>query len=338
MTLSEGDLNTLTEDLRQARIRYSKNVSMKLYSYFRTGGVAKIIIFPDSEFELALTLTLLKRKGVHFKVIGRTTNLLFLDDADYSAIVSTSRLHQIRHDSGAGKVYAEAGVDIADLARFFLSVGSSGFEGLEGIPGSLGGAVFMNASAYGSSLSTTLESVRVWDEETGFSLLTLPDLKLGYRKSVFHEADNKKVIIGAHFGLAPGDTDEIYRKMSLFHNKRHKYQEFMYPTLGSLFAGSVYRELAKFSLLYYMVSAAYYFFNYRFKIFRRESPDDRRWLNSFTEKVFDLRFPVAPYSAKDMNTLINNGQHTDVYIAYIEKMKELTKGKLKLENEIVGNF
>ena len=227
---------------------------------------------------------------------------------------------------------------MAWISRYFLSHHFVGFEGLEGIPGSLGGAVFMNASAYGTNLSQTLVSVRVWDGVNGFTNLQLDELNLGYRTSIFHEKSNRKLIIGAVFKCEKGDFRKIYKKMSLYHNKRHKYQEFMYPTLGSIFAGSVYRELAKINFRYYLVSSVYYFFNYRFKIFRRESPDDRRWINEYTAKVFNLKFEENPFSEKDMNTLINNGQHTDVYIDYIKKMQNITHGKLKLENEVVEGF
>lgn len=335
---SEDNFVAFIQELDMFSIGYSTNVSMKDYSYFKSGGVAKVVISPAKEDDLALTVRALRSHQVTFKVVGRTTNLLFVDGEDYAALISTKELKKLSYDEINGYVYAETGVDIGRLSRFFLMKRSRGFEGLEGIPGTLGGAVFMNASAYGSSLSQTLVSVRVWDEEVGFSDVPLAHLKLGYRTSIFHEKNNNKIIVGATFKLQPGDCREIYKKMCLYHNKRHKYQEFMYPTLGSVFAGSVYRELAKSDFRYYLVSSIYYFFNYRFKIFRRESPDDRTWLNDFTIKFFKLEFDDSPFSNKDMNTLINNGQHTDAYLDYIDKITKLTENRLKLENEIVRGF
>ena len=112
----------------------------------------------------------------------------------------------------------------------------------------------------------------------------------------------------------------------------------MFPTLGSLYSGSIYRSLAKKSIFYRVVSTVYYLVLYKWKVFRREAPNDRKWLNQFTVNFFDIKYDVQPYSDKDLNTLTNRGQHTDDLLKFIDQLDVFVGSSISIENEIVKGF
>ncbi len=126
--------------------------------------------------------------------------------------------------------------------------------------------------------------------------------------------------------------------MEVYHAKRHKYQDFMYPNLGSIFSGSPYRALGRRDRIFKLISAAYYFVNYEFKLFRRESPINRKWLNDIVLKRFPLHYPLQPFSDKTLNCLVNRGQGTEEMVRFIRQMEDLVSGQIPLENEIVDEF
>lgn len=287
---------------------------------------------------MASAVAILRKARIPFKLIGETSNLIFKDEQDYLCLVSTLRLDGIHYDTTTQLLVADAGALLPELSRVALYHGFAGFAGLEGIPGTIGGAVFMNAAAYGYSISDILESIDLLCEDGSLVTMSASELELGYRTSVFREGKNRGIIIRARFYARPGDKESISREMELFHAKRHKYSEYLYPNVGSVFAGSIYRELATRDLFYRLVAACYMFFNYKCKVFRRESPINRRWINDFTVKRFGIRFTNQPFSDKTMNTLINNGHHTAEHLDYIEQIRRLTGDKIPVENEIVESF
>src|SRR5690606_38240590 len=119
---------------------------------------------------------------------------------------------------------------------------------------------------------------------------------------------------------------------------RHKYQDFLYPNLGSLYSGLLYKELGKRDKIFWMYYLIFTFFNYKFKIFRRESPINRNWINNVFVKRFGVQFDIQPFSRKTINCLVNRGQGTHEMLNYIDKMNELTNNKIPIENEIVREF
>lgn len=323
--------------LEKADISFDRNVNLKRLSYFKTGGRAKYIIRPTSKPGLIKILLFFRKKGFPFKIIGNMTNLLFLDDIEYTCFIDIRKINAIAY-LGEGEFEADLGVSLPDLSRNFLFQEISGAEGLEGIPGTLGAAILMNAGAYGSKISDILLNVEALSPDGEIVNYNRDDLYFGHRDSTFKSERINDVILSCRLKGLKGDRDFIYDKMSLFHNKRHKYQEWMYPNLGSLFTASIYRYLGKKSLRFRLLSSLYVLINYKLKPFRRESPDNRMWLNRLVEKTFKLDFDNRPYSPKDLNTLINNGHHTDEILSYIHKIKKITDNKIQLENEIVHKF
>lgn len=332
------DIKNLLVWLKLESIEYNQSVKLSDFSWFKTGGLADLIIFPKNKIQLTYCIKRLSENEIKFKVIGETSNLIFLDDISYGVFISTTKINSLIYDSEKRVISAECGVLLPELSRYALSLCVRGFEGFEGIPGTIGAAVFMNAGAYGDEIKDVIESVDIIKLNGEEKTYKLNDLGLSHRNSKFRSKTNDEIILSASFNAEKSDPLKIYNRMSLFHNKRHKYQEFMYPTLGSIYSGSIYRSLAKKDKWFKFVSAIYYLVFYKWKIFSREAPDNRKWLNDFTVSRFGFLYKNQPFSNKDMNTLINNGHHTDEILSYINQLNSWIENDVTIENEIVEKF
>ncbi len=324
--------------LSKSKVRYKSSTNLSTFSYFKSGGSAEIILYPKTKQQLINCIINLRKLNIFFKIIGETTNLIFLDDVNYSCLISTTKLCYLNYDKKNGVITSDCGTKLPDLSRFALFNSITGMEGLEGIPGTVGAAVFMNAGAYGDDIKKTLVSVDVILPDGSIKNYKKNELELSNRNSVFRTKKRNEIIFRCYFMGKQGDALSIYNKMSLFHNKRHKYQEWMYPNLGSLYSGSVYRSLAEKDFVFKVISIIYYLIYYKWKPFRRESPDNRVWLNNIAVKRFGITYRKQPFSNKDMNTLVNNGHHTDEILDYISQLQKLVGDKIPIENEIVREF
>ena len=317
-------------------IPYNVDVRLSCFSHFKSGGLCELLVSPANESSLIDLIIFLREKLISFKIIGATSNLLFLDDSDYSLLISTTSLNDISLNDDL--IYAQCGSMLPDLSRFALNQSISGFEGFEGIPGTVGGAVFMNAGAYGSVTSDLFVSAKVLKPDGSVVDCVYSDMLFKNRSSAFRINPDFGILLGVFFKVNKGCRLKIYRKMSLFHNKRHKYQEWQYPTLGSLYSGSIYRALASKSFVYRCISSLYIGLFFKWKVFGREAPDDRKWLNDFTVSFFSIDYKYQPFSDKDMNTLIYYGQPTSSILEYIDKLNLLIGSELIIENEVVNGF
>ncbi|MBR0564508.1 FAD-binding protein [Azoarcus sp. L1K30] len=325
------------ERIERFGIAYSRDVSLSQFSYMRTGGVADVVLFPADRTQLSECLKAISEFDLSFKVIGNTSNLLFLDGARYGCLLSTSRLVSIGIED-EGTIVAEAGVMMPDLSRFALQHSLTGMEGLEGIPGTVGGGIFMNAGAYGSEIRDTLVEVEAVDSQGNFRKYSLDEVGLTHRSSIFRKERADEFVFSCRFFLAKGDERRIFSRMELFHAKRHRYQDFMYPSLGSIFSGSPYRVLAKQDFRFGFAARIHMLLTLKDKLLGRESPINRRWLNDAAVKRFDWRFDKQPFSDKTINCLVNRGQGTDEMVRFIRLLEKMMKGEVPLENEIVEAF
>ncbi len=332
------DVSEFKSLLLKAHLNFEENVNLSKITYLRTGGTANYIIFPRTNDEVCEAIKIMNRLSIKFKVVGATSNLLFLDDKVYSCLLSTDRLKGMLVNQRTGLIEAGSGDMLPELSRFALLHSSTGFEGLEGIPGTVGGAVFMNAGAYGYEIKNVLEFVEIVDFEGNLKKLDKVDLKLGRRISSLRKGEVTGVIVRCYFKFQKEDPSKIAYRMENYHAKRHKYQDFLYPSLGSIFSGQVYKALGEKDRYFKLVSAFFYLFGYKWKIFRRESPLNRKWINDLAVKRFKLYDGLQPFSDKTINCLVNRGQGTDEMVNYIRKIEELTDGKIPVENEIVEEF
>lgn len=335
----DNDLNSaLRTYLIQHKIRFESRVKLSEFTYLKTGGLADLIIFPENELQLSQAVKWAFENELKYKVIGSTSNLLFLDDASYGCLICTSSLLEMRYDPNKRQIFVGSGVMMPDLSRKALFEGLTGFEGLEGIPGTVGGGVFMNAGAYGCEVKDTLIQVNVVLRDGSTAQYSLKEAGLTHRASMFRSTKTDEIIVSCLFEGKAGDPQSIFNKMELYHAKRHRYQDFFYPNLGSIFSGSPYRAIGQDDKVFKLISAAYYLVCYEWKLFRRESPINRKWLNDIVVKRFGLNYKLQPFSDKTLNCLVNRGQGTAEMVRFIEEMKQKTKGRIPIENEVVEGF
>lgn len=328
----------LSELLKRTGSPFKVDVALSKITYFRSGGSAEVVFYPETIPQLVELVASLGESKISFRVVGETSNILFITGKNYSCLISTIQLDEIIFDWKKGEIIVSAGAMLPELSRQALYKGVSGFAGLEGIPGTIGGAVFMNAGAYGDNIQRSLLRVEVVELDGSRSQMTNAELDFSYRDSVFKQRVSKAIVLKAYFKITLGDRYRLEKKMELVHSKRHKYHEYCYPNLGSIFSGSVYRALAKRSFRYRVVSSIFYLLNYRYKVLRREAPINRKWLNDYTVKTFGLKFETQPFSDKTINTIVNRGQSIDEIISYIQTLESLIQGDIPIENEIVDPF
>lgn len=331
------DFTQLTNLLNSSGIEFLIDLDMAAFSYMRTGGVAHVAIFPKTKDEFSNSISFSTNCGVPFKVIGNTSNLLFLDNTEYSCLIITTKLNCIRMETST-TIFAEAGVMIPDLARFALFHHLTGMEGLEGIPGTLGGGVFMNAGAYGSEIKdclVSLEAINIYGESREYSS---NEIALTHRSSLLRKEQYPLYVYACRFDLKNGDERSIYGKMEAYHAKRHRYQDFIYPNLGSIFSGSPYRAMEKRDWVFGIALRVFMFLGYKLKVLGRESPINRRWINDLAVRRFKLKYSQQPFSDKTINCLVNRGQGTAEMVRFIRELEAIIDGRAPLENEIVEKF
>ena len=216
-------------------LRMACDEPMSRHTSFRVGGPAKRMAFPDRGEQLVLLLDQAERLGARPLVIGNGTNLLAPDEGLDRLVIDTSAgLDRLEAGDASGTVTAEAGVSLARLADFACRQGLTGLEFAHGIPGTVGGAVCMNAGAYGGEMAQVVSEVSVLFPEAGIRTLSGADLAFGYRRSFLTERPDA-VVLRASFRLGPGDPDAIRASMRELMEKRRASQPLEWPSAGSTF-------------------------------------------------------------------------------------------------------
>ena len=205
---------------------------MKNYSSMKTGGMAKCAYFPENETELIEIIKSLKSENKKYIVLGNMSNVLLPDEKIEVPIVVTTEMKNVKM-SDETAVYAEAGVSFTKLSFDMCKSGLSGLEFAYGIPGSVGGAVYMNAGAYGGETKDVIKNVRVLDKNGNVLTLSNEECDFGYRKSVFH--NDEYVILGAEFELVKKDAESCVATARELMQKRVDKQPLEYPSCGSTF-------------------------------------------------------------------------------------------------------
>ncbi len=229
----EKDILHVCKELADRKISFKENEITAQYSSFKVGGSARLAIFPENIEELTAALGFLAQRDIKREVVGNASNLLFAFSHFDGAIVFTSKLSCVRFD---GKIVdAQCGASLTRLALMASEKGLSGLEFAYGIPALVGGAVYMNAGAYGSSVSDVLLESKAFDcEKNEIIVLKAEDHAFDYRKSVYMK-NSSLVCLGASFGLHRGDESEIKAKMNENMRSRREKQPLEFPSAGSYF-------------------------------------------------------------------------------------------------------
>lgn len=205
---------------------------MAEHTTFRIGGPARRMVRPNSAEELAALLDLAHARGWPWLVIGNGSNLLAADEGLERLVIHTGRLELLER-TGERTLRAGAGVSLARLAVFAQREALAGLAFAHGIPGSLGGAVCMNAGAYGGEMCQVVRSVDAWFPGRGVESLAVEELEFSYRRSLFSHTPG--VVLSAEFFLTPGDPAAIKAEMEELIRRRREKQPLEYPSAGSTF-------------------------------------------------------------------------------------------------------
>ncbi|EXG85457.1 UDP-N-acetylmuramate dehydrogenase [Clostridium sp. ASBs410] len=206
---------------------------MRKHTSFRVGGPAACFVIPADEKELAAVMALCRREEVPFFILGNGSNLLVGDEGYDGVVISMDCLNHCQVDKETGVLKAGAGAPLARIALEAYRATLTGFEFAAGIPGTLGGAVVMNAGAYGSEMKEVLRSVRVLTPEGEVRELPADQLSLGYRASCI--IPKQYVVLEAKIRLRDGDEVSIKNRMNELARRRKEKQPLEYPSAGSTF-------------------------------------------------------------------------------------------------------
>lgn len=209
-----------------------KDEPMKIHTTFRVGGPASYFVTPETEEEVAKVIEVCTQENVPYYIVGNGSNLLVGDKGFRGAIIQLFKSMGTFQVEG-NQITAQAGCSLAQIANAALDAALTGFEFAAGIPGTLGGAVVMNAGAYGGEMKDVLTSVRVMTEEGEIMELPAEELGLGYRTSIIPE--KRYIVLGAVISLTEGKKEEIKAQMDDLRQKRVSKQPLEYPSAGSTF-------------------------------------------------------------------------------------------------------
>lgn len=210
-----------------------ENADMSEYTSFKAGGRADLLLIPESEEELIDVLKKAFLEGTDLLMLGNGSDTLVKDGGFRGTAIKLGDTFSDISVEGS-EITAGSGALLSKVARTAADNSLTGLESLSGIPGSVGGAVFMNAGAYGGETKDVIKSVRAVSRKT-LEVITLDaeELDLSYRHSIFTETGD--IIISAVFSLEPGDKDEIEEKMKDYTERRNSKQPLQYPSAGSFF-------------------------------------------------------------------------------------------------------
>lgn len=205
---------------------------MQRHTTFRTGGPAQYFVVPKSAEEVQKIVALCRCMGMPYYILGNGSNLLVSDKGYRGTIIQLYKeMSNIEVEDAIIRV--QAGALLSKIGSVALESGLTGFEFAAGIPGTAGGAVVMNAGAYGGEMKDILLSATVLDRDGTILTLSNEELKLGYRTSVV--AEKGYIVLGAEFRLQKGEKDVIRDKMDELKEKRVSKQPLEYPSAGSTF-------------------------------------------------------------------------------------------------------
>ena len=217
--------------LIENKIKYLKDESLKKHTTFKVGGKADFVVSPSNLSVLSKLIKYLNENGIKYYFLGNGSNVIFNDQGFKGVIIKSQGFDDCSFDGT--KAYFGAGVSMTYAAKLCGEKGLSGIEFCYGIPGNIGGGIFMNAGAYGGEISQNIVYVKYLDENGDPQTICKADCNFGYRHSCF--MGKKRFILGAEFELTPKPKDEIISFMEDIMKRRIEKQPLDKPSAGSSF-------------------------------------------------------------------------------------------------------
>lgn len=221
----------LADFLENENIEYRQNEPMRAHTTFKIGGEADIFIIPASPAALIYAVKKCGELEIPYFILGNGSNLLVSDGGIEGAVISLSGINGISYDGE--KITCGAGAMLSSVCLKALSLSLTGLEFAYGIPGTAGGALYMNAGAYGGQTADIIESAECLTASGEIKTLKKENMQLGYRSSVFKNGG--LIIISLTLALKKGDKTEIKAEMDDLLNRRKQKQPLEYPSAGSTF-------------------------------------------------------------------------------------------------------
>jgi UDP-N-acetylmuramate dehydrogenase len=222
--------NPIMNIISEERLRWQEPLS--LHTSFKVGGPADVMVFPQSIAEIQQLVRVCRQERIPFIVLGLGSNVLFPDRGFRGVVIKLGQALKGWHISG-NEINAEAGIRLAYLSKKAAANSLSGLEFAEGIPGSVGGAVVMNAGAYNGEMSQILSSVSALDRQGDLHTFQLEEMAFSYRSSIFQSGE--WIVVSALMKLSSGKRDEIEARMREFARLRREKQPLDMPSAGSTF-------------------------------------------------------------------------------------------------------
>lgn len=219
-------------DLRNEGINVQENYPLDTLTFTKTGGPAETIAFPRTIKQVKRLIEVAKENNVKITTLGNASNLIIRDGGLDGLVIILSQMNQIIA-KGDTKLKAYAGALIIATSEAAYRRKLTGLEFAAGIPGSIGGAVFMNAGAYGGEMKDCIESVTVLTLDDEVKTYTNAEMKFAYRHSIVQE--NGDIVLSATFALTSGNPIEIRKAMDHYNKLRRDKQPLEYPSCGSVF-------------------------------------------------------------------------------------------------------
>ncbi len=223
-------LNKLISILGEDNVKL--NEPMKNHTTFKIGGNADYVVFPENEEQIFAVLSLAKSENIPVTVLGNGSNVL-VGDKGIRGIVMIIGKNMSRVTVIGEAVTAQSGILLSRLANIIYESSLKGFEFASGIPGSLGGAVYMNAGAYGEEIAPLIESVTYVDPASGIKTINGADCDFAYRRTFFTDKDY--IITACTLKLKKGDKAQIKAKTDDLRERRTSKQPLDKPSAGSTF-------------------------------------------------------------------------------------------------------
>nr|WP_290439925.1 UDP-N-acetylmuramate dehydrogenase [Vagococcus lutrae] len=233
IVIEKGYISVKIEKIQQdlSHLNIKVNEPLSNYTFTKTGGPADVLAFPRSQKEARELVEYCLAHQHPWLVLGNASNLIVRDGGIEGFVLMLTEMNQI--DVHEDKIVAEAGAKLIETSREAYRASLTGLEFACGIPGSIGGAIYMNAGAYGGEIKDVFESCDVLWADGTFETLTLEQLEFSYRHSVLQE--RKGVVLSVTFALQQGDASEIKAQMDELTHLRESKQPLEYPSCGSVF-------------------------------------------------------------------------------------------------------
>lgn len=208
------------------------NESMKKHTSFRIGGPADIMVVPHNTEQVKTAIEIFKAHNIPYFIMGRGSNLLVRDKGIRGGVIKLADGFSKAKVTDR-QIQAQAGILLSSLSNLALRAELTGLEFASGIPGTLGGAVAMNAGAYGGEIKDVIEKVIVLDENQKVLSFTNSEMNFGYRKSIVQ--NTKMIVLEVYMTLEKGNYQESKEKIKELTKRRREKQPLNYPSAGSTF-------------------------------------------------------------------------------------------------------